>query len=255
MTRVLLPQIPDQLRNSLVLETTINPILHLLDDLRLVLQRRFDIIMREQQRKDLLSSRIVTLHLLTIVEICQVVETQFLACTHINDIFFKFIKWIGKASVYCAAPVEDLALSGFGFGMRLGIWQVLMHYMAVALDVGLVDNRRIGGIKIFKDIARIFAMLDGLHDYILVDLRPCANCHYVVVVDDHILIEIDHQLIYEDSYGDRLTFNAEDVARLVDDYQVLVLLGIHLEIIEEWFLCPLVLFEQDAIWVWVADFS
>lgn len=115
--------------------------------------------------------------------------------------------------------------------------------MAVALDVGLVDNRRIGGIEIFEDIARIFAVLDGLHDDILVDLRPCANCHNVVVVDDHILVEVDHQLIDEDSYGDWLALNAEGIARLMDDYQVLVLLRIHLEIVEEGFLCPLVLFE------------
>lgn len=139
--------------------------------------------------------------------------------------------------------------------MRLGVGQVLMHNMAIALYVRLVDDRRIGGVVILEDVARIFTLFDGLHYDILVDLGTSANGHNIVVVNDHVLVEVDHQLIDEDSYGDWLAFNVEGVARLVHDYQVLVLLGVDLEIVEEGLLCPLVLLEQNAIGIWVADFS
>lgn len=81
-------------------------------------------------------------------------------------------------------------------------------------------------------------MLDSLHDDIFIDLRMSANCLNIVVVNDYLLVEIDHKLIDKDSDGDWLTFYVEGVARLVHDYQVLVLLGVDLQVVEVRFLCP-----------------
>lgn len=136
----------------------------------------------------------------------------------------------------------------------MGIGHVLVYNMTVALNVGLVNDRWIGSIEIFKDIARIFAVFNGLHDDIFVNLRPSADSHNVVVVDDYVLVEVDHQLIDKDCYCDWLTLDAEDVACLVNNYQVFMILRVDLQIVEEGFLCPLVLFEQNAIRVRIADF-
>lgn len=82
-----------------------------------------------------------------------------------------------------------------------------------------------------------------------------ANCLNIVVVNNNLLVEVDHQLIDKNSNGDWLALDVEYVPRLMHYYQVLVLLGIHLQVVKEGFLCSLVLFEQDAIWIWVADFT
>jgi hypothetical protein len=85
--------------------------------------------------------------------------------------------------------------------------------------------------------------------------RQSTDCLLSIMKHLNDLMDINHQMVYVNFDPNRLTLNVESIAILASSYQLLMLIRIHLDVVEVFFLSARMLLEKYQLWVWVSYFA